>query len=556
MLPMESAPGEDDELDLRGYLAVLRHRWKLILLVVILAVGAALGLSLREEKMYRASAALLVRQSDPTQLISGNAGANVLDAARRLNNDVLLFQSDAVRQAVAEAYEGPLSPGAVRASASSDTSDVMTASVTATDPVEAAELVNVYVEKFIEVRRAQRTDELLAVGSEIQARIDEINAQVAEIRAPLAALEARAAADPGNASLAAQRDAMAKELAPQLTRLENQRAFYATQIDTLDLTADIARTGGAQILAAARPSSSPVSPTPERDAAIALILGLVLGIGLAFLVDTLDERIRTVADLEGVSGGHPTLALIPVVDKGHTATFVATRDDATSAQAEAFRSLRTAVKFAALDRPIKVIQLTSPSQGEGKTTAVSNLAVALAHGGDRVAVVCCDLRRPRLQERFGVELTPGFTDVLVGDASIGEALCHYDTNVVVLPAGTPPPNPSELLSSHKAAAVIKALAEEYDVVLLDTPPVLPVTDALVVSRMVDATLVVADSRSTARKAVRRTLQLLDQVNAPVLGVVFNGLPAGGQYGYGYAYAYADPADARGGRRARKTPRSP
>jgi capsular exopolysaccharide synthesis family protein len=170
--------------------------------------------------------------------------------------------------------------------------------------------------------------------------------------------------------------------------------------------------------------------------------------------------------------------------------------------------------------------------------------MALAQGGDRVAVVCCDLRRPRVQDRFDVPLTPGLTDVLLGEATLAQGLRRYDPNVLVLPAGTPPPNPSELLSTNKAGAVIRALAEEFDVVLVDTPPVLPVTDALVVSRIVDATIVVVDSRSTARKAVGRTLQMLGQVSAPVLGIVLNGLPEGNGYGYGYGYAYGYSVSAR------------
>jgi capsular exopolysaccharide synthesis family protein len=213
------------------------------------------------------------------------------------------------------------------------------------------------------------------------------------------------------------------------------------------------------------------------------------------------------------------------------------------------------VKFASLDRPIKVIQVTSPSQGEGKTTSVANLAVALAQGGDRVAVVCCDLRRPRVQDRFGVPLTPGLTDVLVGDAPLADALRRYDTNVLILPAGTPPPNPSELLSSQKAAAVIKALAEEFDVVLLDSTPVLPVTDAIVVSRLVDATVVVVDARSSTQKAMRRTLQMLTQVNAPLLGVILNGSAEAGDRGYGqrYGYGYSDEPTKRRRRVAVEAP---
>jgi polysaccharide biosynthesis transport protein len=534
MLPTDTTV-EDDELDLRAYLGVLRRRWKVIAVVTVVAVAAALALSLRQESLYKAEAELLIRQSDSAAIIGDSPIINASEAARRLNNEVELFESGAMRQAVAERYDGPLDVDDVSASVASDTSDVVTAHTTAADPEEAARLVNLYAETFIEVRRDRQTSELLAVGEEIQQKIDELDGRIAEIRQPLTDLEGQAANDPDNEDLRNQIADLEAQLAPQLTPLESQRAFYESQIEDLELTATISQSSGAQVLTTAEVPDTPVSPKPIRDAAIALVLGLVLGVGLAFLLDSLDERIRSVADLEQVTGGLPTLALIPEVERGHTDTFVAVRDDPKSSQAEAFRSLRTAVKFAGLDRPLKVIQVTSPGQGEGKTTSIANLGMALAQGGDRVAIVCCDLRRPRVQDRFGVDLTPGFTDVLVGESTLAHALRRYDANVLILPAGTPPPNPSELLSSSKAAAVIKALAEEFDVVLVDSPPVLPVTDALVVSRMVDATLVVADSRSTARKGVKRALQMLAQVNAPILGLVLNGMPVGGAYGYGYRY---------------------
>jgi non-specific protein-tyrosine kinase len=537
---------EDDELDLRAYLGVIRHRWKVIVAVVVVAVALALALSLRQDPMYRAEAELLIRQSDSATIIGDTPVINANDAARRLNNEVRLFESGAIRAAVAEAYDGPLDVDAVSASVASDTSDVVNAHVTASDPDEAAKLVNLYADTFLEVRRQQRTDELLSVGEEIQGKIDDLDARIAEIRRPLSDLDAQVAANPTNENLAEQRDDLADQLAPQLTPLEGQRSFYESQIEDLELSADITRSSGAQVLTVAEAPDGPVSPKPIRDALLALVFGTALGIAVAFVLDSLDERIRSVSDLELVSGGLPTLALVPAVDKGHTERFVAVRDDPNSTQAEAFRSLRTAVKFASLDRRLKVIQVTSPSQGEGKTTTIANLGVALAQGGDRVAIVCCDLRRPKVQDRFGVDLTPGFTDVLVDDATLAHALRRYDANVLILPAGTPPPNPSELLSSAKAAAVIKALAEEFDVVLVDSPPVLPVTDALVVSRMVDGTLIVADARSTARKGVKRTLQMLSQVNAPVLGLVLNGLSSesGAYLGYGYSYSRASDANTR------------
>ena len=405
MLPVE-APLQEDELDLRAYLGVLRHRWKIIAIVVAVTVAAALALSLRQNPLYRADTELLKRQSDSATIVGNSPVVNANDAARRLNNEVRLFESGTIRDAVAEVYDGPLDPRAVQATVASDTSDVVKAHVTAADPDAAAELVNLYADTFVEVRRQQRTDELLAVGEEIQAKIDELDIRIAEQRKPLTDLERRLANDPGSSELQAQRDDLASQLAPSLTPLESQRSFYESQIEDLELSADITRSSGAQVLTVAEAPDSPVSPKPVRDATLALILGLVLGVGVAFLIDTLDERIRSVADPERVSGGQPTLALIPKAVKGHTDDYVATRDDAKSRQAEAFRSLRTAVKFAGLDRPLKVIQVTSSSQDEGKTIAVANLVMALAQGGDRVAVVCCDLRRPRCRAGSVWDSTP------------------------------------------------------------------------------------------------------------------------------------------------------
>ena len=200
---------------------------------------------------------------------------------------------------------------------------------------------------------------------------------------------------------------------------------------------------------------------------------------------------------------------------------------------------RSAVKFAGLARPLKVIQVTSTSQGEGKPRRSPTSpwrSPRAVIGWPSCAATCT---APRCRIASGGP-HPGLTDVLVGDATLAEPLRRYEANILILPAGSPPPNPSELLASNKAAAAIKALAEEFDVVLVDTPPVLPVPMPWWLGRFADATLVVVDSRSTARKAVRRTLQLLDQVNAPVLGVVFNGAPVGGSHGYGYTYEADSP----------------
>jgi len=560
MLPVTAREVDDDELDLRAYLGVLRRRWLSIIAVMVIVVGVALAVSLRQEPQYRSGSEVLVRPSRAEGIVTDQLGVTPQEAVRQLNNEVRLLESGAIRDAVAEAYDGPLDPTAVSAAVSSDTSDVVEVSLTAADPQDAAALVNVYVETFIEVRRQQRVDELLAAGAEIQIQLDDLAVQVDEVRQPLDEAEAAVGADPENGALQAARDDLRSELAAELAPLESQRAIYQQLLDNLQLTAGITSSGGAMVLTPADAPAVPVSPKPVRDAAVALVLGAMLGAGLAFLRDNLDERVRSVSDLERAVPGVATLAVVPEIEQAKAPRYVAARDDPRSVAAESYRSLRTAVKFAGIERPLRVVQITSPLSGDGKTTTVANLAVAFAQGGDRVAVMCCDLRRPRVQERFDEPLTPGLTDVLLGDVSLQDALRQTAAGVHLLPAGSPPPNPSELLSSERAAAVVEVLTEQFDVVVIDSTPVLPVTDSLVISRLVDATILVVNSQTTKRNALRRTIQMLNQVSAPVLGFVVTGVEADGGYGYGYGYGYGHEAYAeddrssgperKGSRRAR------
>jgi len=197
---------------------------------------------------------------------------------------------------------------------------------------------------------------------------------------------------------------------------------------------------------------------------------------------------------------------------------------------------------------MRTIQITSPVAGDGKTTTVANLAVVLARAGQRVTILSCDLRRPRIHEYFGLPNSVGFTSVLLGEVSLSAALQQVpDENGITLVASGPlPPNPSEILSSRRTAEVIKALQTQCDTVLVDCPPVLPVTDAAVLSSQVDGTVVVVNAGVTTGKQLTRSIELLRQVQAPLVGVVLNGEPRDDAYDNRYGYTYTTHPGARNG----------
>jgi tyrosine-protein kinase Etk/Wzc len=252
----------------------------------------------------------------------------------------------------------------------------------------------------------------------------------------------------------------------------------------------------------------------------------LIGIGLALLLEFLDDRIRTKDQLHVVSGRLPLLGEIPEFDnwKGHSDTAIIAAERPKSAAAEAYRSLRTAIQFIGFDTErTNVIQITSPLESEGKTTTVIDLAVTMASSGARVVVVSCDLRRPGLHHYFKVPNFFGVSSVLAGVETVESVIVRSENipSLSCLPSGPVPPNPSELLGSLRLAELFEELRATNDVILVDSPPVLPVTDAIVIAQAVDVVVLVARAGQTHARSVTRALELLSNVDAPVKGVILN-----------------------------------
>ncbi|HEY1134934.1 MAG TPA: polysaccharide biosynthesis tyrosine autokinase [Nocardioides sp.] len=325
--------------------------------------------------------------------------------------------------------------------------------------------------------------------------------------------------------------------------------------------------GGADASLVVRPiegaalPSSPVSPVPVRDAGIGLVLGLLLGVAYAAVRSQLDRRLRTAQEIEkkfnvSVIGAIPATRALEH-ERGTAADLAVTETDQNPSfiAGEAFRKLRTNLSYMDIDNPPRIIVVTSSRQSDGKSTVSTNLAAAIATSGQPVILVDADLRRPVVAPTLGLVEGAGLTDVLIGRAELDDVLQdHPDVpGFQVLAAGGVPPNPSEMLGSQSMRNLLKQMAESA-LVVLDAPPLLPVTDAAVLSTVADGAIVVVSYGSTVDSELETSLGNLTAVRGRVLGVVFNRVPrrnsAGGYY-YGGYYREDTETTGKGGRGRRK-----
>jgi capsular exopolysaccharide synthesis family protein len=284
--------------------------------------------------------------------------------------------------------------------------------------------------------------------------------------------------------------------------------------------------------------TSPVAPRTGLLVAIGTLLGIAVGLGAAVIRDALDTSVKGASDLEKLTTA-PLLGEIGF-DRTASAEPLVTALDQRSARAEAFRSLRTNLRFLDVESPIKVVAVTSAVAEEGKSTTACNLAITLALAGVDVILVEGDLRRARVATYMGIEGAAGLTDVLLGRSPVDDVLQRWaGQRLRVLPSGQLPPNPSEMLGSARMHELLAELRDQADMVIVDAPPLLPVTDAAVLAPSCDGTLLVVRHGRTTRDQVGRALSSLTNVNARLLGTVMTMTPRGasGSYGYSRGYGY-------------------
>lgn len=336
--------------------------------------------------------------------------------------------------------------------------------------------------------------------------------------------------------------------------LDTNRQLYEGLLEKLKEAGVSAglRSNNFRIVDVARVPNAPIEPNIPRNLSFAFMLGLTSGVGLAFLLEGLDNTVRTTEQAQMISG-LPPLGMIPlgsrsareganakrlVIATSKEAVELITQVRPQSQMAESYRALRTSLLLSNLGAPPKVIMVTSALPQEGKTTTSINCAVVLAQKGIRVLLIDADLRRPSIHKTLGMGPRSGLSNVLTGSATLEQAITRSPVlpNLNILPAGTPPPNPAELLASSNMRDVLEELRGQYDHIVVDTPPTLSVTDAVVLSPRADAIVLVIRSGQTTKQALRRSRDILTQVNAKVSGVLLNAVDLSSpDYYYYYEY---------------------
>jgi capsular exopolysaccharide synthesis family protein len=338
--------------------------------------------------------------------------------------------------------------------------------------------------------------------------------------------------DPETAAAVA--DATAESLAKEIVRLET--------------TESGAKPVQAELIRPATVPGVPVSPRTQLNLMLGALLGLMVGVGIAILRTTLDTSIKSVDDLQDAT--QTTLLGSIAYDSGAAKNPLVTLRG--TPRAEAYRSIRTNLQYVDVDNPPRCVVITSSVPLEGKSTTAANLAIALAQSGSKVLLVEADLRRPRVAEYLGVEGAVGLTDVLIGQAQIDDAIIPWQRGLLdFLPSGAIPPNPSELLGSQQLADLLTELGTRYNVIILDAPPLLPVTDAAILTTAADGAILVARYGETRREQAEQAADSLAQVNGRLIGTVLNFVPEkrrarGYDYGYGYGYGYGQPSKGKSG----------
>jgi capsular exopolysaccharide synthesis family protein len=507
---------EQTNLNFEQVLGIIRRRAGWILLCIVLVAAAAYGFSKHQTKKYTATASLVFNNNQLGQQVAGLPAIASSNQQAQQNTNLKLVQLGDMAEKTASLVGQGLTKERVNAdlsvSAQSE-SNIVDVSVTATSPALAASIANAYANQFVKEQQ-----------------------------------------DSNHAYYASALKLVSKQLGTLSPKEKAGTAGLALQdrAQSLGVLAEL-RNGNVQVAQAATVPTTPSSPKVSRNTAVGAVLGLLLGLGVAFLLERFDRRIREPKDLEAIYN-LPLLGVVP--ESTALSRSARSKQDAKEAlpasEAEAFHLIRAHLRYFNVDRELHTLMIASAAPGDGKTTIARHLAGSAARMGSRVLLLEVDLRRPTIAQQLNVPSGPGVADVLIGAVSLSEATQTVDLDLprvegsggrgfdVLVAGASLPPNPGELIESHAMESLLQQAKSKYDLVVIDTPPLTAVSDAFPLLSKVDGVIIVGRVGRNRRDIAQRLHETLTSAGAPLLGVVANGFKSGrlGGYGYGYSYDYA------------------
>jgi capsular exopolysaccharide synthesis family protein len=564
------SPLRDDTISVGHYLSVLRRRKWSVILVTLLAIAAAAAYLKVATPIYASNAT--VQSTVPVQQ-GGAAGSSPnMSTESSLVTSSLVARCASLLMADPTFRAGPTAstadPDTICSSTALDATPlsppIRTLIQSVSTTIVQGDPVMVITFSDPSVRKAQAGAQAFAL-SYIKIKLDQANQTLDTLKTPLIAQQTTLkkqltivnkaiAADLAASSKEAQDNAnrIAAGLPPnppdlalvqKFTNDTAQQANIQGQLNTVNsslLELDPSKIDPPTVLVPAGLPPKPASPKPIVVGALGVLAGLALGIAVAFVRERLDDGLRGRSDLETAIGA-PVLGVVPKVPgwkNRHDAKLVS-REQPKSGVAESYRTLRTSVSFAAAQSGIKTIMITSPAAGDGKTTTAANLALVLADAGKRVVLVSADLRKPRIHQFFELSNEVGLSNVLAGEVEAWEAILDPGVeNLRIMPSGPVPSRPAEMLQSEHMTDIINGLRDVSDFIIIDTAPVLLVSDALALVPLTDGVLFVADAEKTPRSAVMQTRDHLQQVGATIFGAVLNDFDPRKAKAYRYTDPYA------------------
>jgi capsular exopolysaccharide synthesis family protein len=514
---------DEAEIDLRSYLTLLyRRRWILVA-TLFTVVTATVLVTWRLTPVYTGVALVEIQPTGTSSTEASRAIEALVDPTRGLQTQVSLAQSQETLNRAAQDLKLSSTDGledALSVDLQPDT-QILEIRVEHERPDEARAWANAIAAAYLAFRRE-------SVLENSSGQREQINKDIQESQQRIADIDARVLGNPvTEAQLRSERD---RELI-RLTALQNR-------LDDLP-DPESAHLSGGRIITSAEVPTEPTRPNKLLNVALSVVVGTLLGLGLVLVAENLDDRLKNPDEVESRVGA-PVLGYIPFVKEWSESqrSKVAVLSATASGAAEAYRTLKTNLRFVSLEKPLRTILVTSPVAGAGKSTTAANLASALAQDGSKVVLVSADLRRPSVHKIFGLSNSKGLVNVLDPSFPLIEALQEPGIpNLRLLATGGLPPNPTEILSSPRFAQVVSELEKVSDYVILDAPPVLGLGDSSALASKVDGILLVVRTGGVTKRELSHAVDQLRKAGGNIGGVVLNAVEAEEGYGYYYHYYY-------------------